>query len=146
MNTRTYSKELRILHVEDDAVESMNLVRIFRKMGVNHQLHAASNGEEALQILRQEYPQRPDLILLDWQMPLMDGGEFLAVLRADEELCDLAVYVLTSSDLPQDKALAKQYNVASYSVKPFTPDQYNEVIRQLLAKWEDTDFNPGMVH
>ncbi len=135
-----FTKKLHILHIEDDAVEVMNLQRIFRKLEVRHELHAATNGEEALRKLRETPAWHPDLILLDLHMPRMNGHEFLHALRADENLQSIAVYVLTSSDLPQDNEKASQYKVASYVVKPGTPARYNEVIEQLLSVWETTNF------
>ena len=135
-----FRKMLHILHVDDDAVEAMNLQRIFRKLDVQHQLHTASNGEEALRRLRDPFAIRPDLILLDLHMPLMDGIEFLQALRADESLRSMAVYVLTSSNLPQDCERANGYGIRTYLVKPVTPAKYNEVIGDLLQVWESTDF------
>jgi CheY-like chemotaxis protein len=134
------SMELRILHVEDDAVEAMNLQRIFRKLGVKHQLASATNGEAALLHLRENPRVLPHIILLDLHMPFMNGLEFLQALRSDANLGHIAVYVLTSSVMPQDEFHARQYNIENFLVKPFTPDKYREVIVDLLAKWEDRIF------
>lgn len=141
METGTFSKQLRIMHIEDDAVEAMNLARIFRKLGVGHDLESCSNGEEALHKLQQSTANPPDLILLDLHMPLMDGVEFLQALRSDPQLKVISVYVLTSSDLPQDHENASRYGVARYLVKPFTPEKYKETIMELLYLWEATDFS-----
>jgi CheY-like chemotaxis protein len=143
METGTFSKQLRIMHIEDDAIEAMNLVRIFRKLGVGHDLHFCSNGEEAMQTLQASTTIPPDLILLllDLHMPLMDGVEFLQALRSDPKLKVISVYVLTSSDLPQDHENASRYGVERYLVKPFTPEKYKETILELLQLWEKTDFS-----
>jgi CheY-like chemotaxis protein len=140
MDTGIFKRELNILHVEDDAVEAMNLQRIFRKLDVRHRLHSAANGEIALAKLRDTPSLYPDIILLDLHMPLMDGLEFLQVLRSDPALRSITVYVLTSSDLPFDRERALHLDVASYLVKPFTPEKYKEVIVQLLSIWESADF------
>lgn len=74
-------------------------------------------------------------------MPLMNGIEFLVALRADAKLQGIAVYVMTSSDLPEDRAAALQLQVTRYVVKPFTTEKYQEVIVDLLLHWEATEFD-----
>lgn len=141
MEKRVFNKALRILHVDDDAVEAMNLKRVFAKMEVKHQLEVAQNGEVAMSRLKSEHGQRPHVILLDLHMPLMDGIEFLKELRADEALQSIPVYVLTSSDLAQDRESARRLGISRYLVKPFTPEKYNEVILELLLHWESLDLD-----
>jgi CheY-like chemotaxis protein len=70
----------------------------------------------------------------------MSGLEFLHSIRQDPEFESMAVYVLTSSDLPQDLESARSYNVVSYVVKPFTPEKYREVIQALVASWDEQSF------
>jgi CheY-like chemotaxis protein len=140
MSFGAFTRELKILHIEDDAVETMNLRRIFRKLNVGHELLAATNGEDALSKLRESRDDMPHLVLLDLHMPLMGGLEFLEILRSDPQFVTMPVYVLTSSDLPQDKSRAAQYGVKRYVVKPFTPEKYDEVILDLLHAWEATEF------
>ncbi len=142
--TVVFKKKLRIMHIEDDVIEAMNLARIFRKLEVGHSLRSFVNGEEALKALTGAPAERPDLILLDLHMPLMNGMEFLQAIRADEELKSISVYVLTSSDLPQDHDNATRLDVARYLVKPFTPEKYKDAIVELLTLWESTDFQSGV--
>ena len=137
----TFKKGLRILQIEDDAVEKMSLQRIFRKLSVPHQLETASNGEEALLKLRSNPTFAPHLILLDLHMPMMGGIEFLSALRSDADLQGIAVYVMTSSDLPEDRDHALRLRVSRYVVKPFNSEKYQEVIIDLLRHWEATEFD-----
>ncbi len=135
-----FKKGLRILQIEDDAVEKMSLQRIFRKLSVPHHLETAANGEEALLKLRSNQAAFPHIILLDLHMPLMNGIEFLAALRADTKLQSIAVYVMTSSDLPEDRDAAVRLRVSRYVVKPFTTEKYQEAIVDLLLHWESIEF------
>ncbi len=88
---------LNILLVEDDEVDVMNVRRAFERNNVSNPLYVAGNGLEALDMLRgNEIPNERRLILLDLNMPKMNGIEFLQALRADPELASLPVVVLTT--------------------------------------------------
>src|SRR5678816_3002404 len=103
---------LNILLVEDDEVDVMNVRRAFERNNVSNPLFVAGNGLEALEVLRgNEMPKERRLVLLDLNMPKMNGIEFLQALRADPELSSAPVVVLTTSNDDQDKIDA--YNLLS---------------------------------
>jgi CheY-like chemotaxis protein len=133
-------KTLTILHVEDDAVDSMVVDRIIKKKNITNFLYHAKNGVEALDMLRgangKEKMPRPDLILLDLNMPKMNGIEFLKELRLDEEIKSISVYVLTTSGDEEDKTNAYSQNVAGYIIKPITVDAFENVFTTLNAYWD----------
>ena len=127
---------LNILLVEDDEVDVMNVRRAFERNNVSNPLYVAGNGLEALDMLRgKEVPKERRLILLDLNMPKMNGIEFLQALRADPELQSLPVVVLTTSNDDQDKIDAYNLNVAGYLLKPVTFSNFCERMATLNKYW-----------
>lgn len=127
---------LNILLVEDDAVDVMNVRRAFERNNVSNPLYVAGNGLEALEILRNgTVPKERRLILLDLNMPKMNGIEFLQALRADAELASTPVVVLTTSNDDQDKIDAYNLNVAGYLLKPVTFSNFCERMATLNKYW-----------
>ena len=127
---------LNILLVEDDEVDVMNVRRAFERNNVSNPLFVAGNGLEALEMLRgNELPKERRLILLDLNMPKMNGIEFLEALRADPELASLPVVVLTTSNDDQDKIDAYNFNVAGYLLKPVTFSNFCERMTTLNKYW-----------
>lgn len=125
-----------ILLVEDDTVDVMNVERAFKKSNISNPLYVAGNGVEALELLRQgEIPLQRLLILLDLNMPRMNGIEFLRELRADEGLAHLPVVVLTTSNDERDRIEAYNLNVAGYIVKPVTFLNFVEAMTTLNKYW-----------
>ena len=114
-------EKVNILLVEDDEVDAMAVQRAFSKHGIENPITVACDGVEALEYLRGEngkarFP-RPYLILLDLNMPRMNGIEFLQELRSDPKLRSSLVYVLTTSDDDRDKTAAYNNVVAGYILK-----------------------------
>ena len=127
---------LNILLVEDDEVDVMNVRRAFERNNVSNPLFVAGNGLEALEILRgDKLPKERRLVLLDLNMPKMNGIEFLQALRADPELSSLPVVVLTTSNDDQDKIDAYNLNVAGYLLKPVTFSNFCERMTTLNKYW-----------
>lgn len=127
---------LNILLVEDDQVDVMNVRRAFRKSNITNPLHVADDGLRALEMLRSgEIPLARLLILLDLNMPKMNGIEFLEEVRADEGLRHLPVVVLTTSDDERDRIEAYNLNVAGYIVKPVTFLNFVEAMSTLNKYW-----------
>jgi len=127
---------LNILLVEDDEVDVMNVRRAFERNNVSNPLFVAGNGLEALDMLRGDtMPKERRLILLDLNMPKMNGIEFLQALRADPELASLPVVVLTTSNDDQDKIDAYNLNVAGYLLKPVTFSNFCEKMTTLNKYW-----------
>jgi CheY-like chemotaxis protein len=129
-------KILNILLVEDDEVDVMNVRRAFVKGNITNPLFVAGNGLEALERLRgEEIPKSRRLVLLDLNMPKMNGIEFLRQLRADPQLTLTPVVVLTTSDAERDKVEAYNLHVAGYLLKPVTFASFCETMASLNKYW-----------
>jgi len=131
---------LNILLVEDDELDVMSVRRAFKKNSILNPLHVASNGVEALEMLRgcggmPHCLAERRIILLDLSLPKMNGIEFLRELRGDPELSLIPVVVLTASDEECDKADAYRYNVAGYILKPPTLSSFIEMMATLSKYW-----------
>jgi len=112
---------VNFLIVDDDQVSVMAIKRVLRRLRILNPIHEASDGEEALALLRAQVLEwgklPPFLVTLDLNMPRMDGLEFLEAVRHDPVLHRIVVFVLSSSDMPADVASAYDNNVAGYIVK-----------------------------
>ena len=134
-------KIINILLVEDDEVDVMNVKRAFKKYRITNPLYTAGNGIEALRMLQPpdgeppEVPQTRRLILLDLNMPKMNGLEFLHEIRNNEVLKRTPVIVLTTSDEDKDRIEAYNLNVAGYILKPVTFINFAEVMVALNKYW-----------
>ena len=129
-------KSLNILLVEDDQVDVMNVKRAFERNNIANPLFVAGDGIEGLELLRSgKIPRERRLILLDLNMPRMNGIEFLRALRADQELHSTPVVVLTTSDDERDKINAYDLNVAGYLLKPVTFVNFVEAMAALNKYW-----------
>ncbi len=109
---------INILLVEDDQLDVIDIRRSLDKMKIFYQLHVARNGEEALALLDDESGLRPDVALIDINMPKMNGFEFLSTIRANEKWKDLKSFIITTSDEKVDRETAKQLGVSGYIIKP----------------------------
>jgi CheY-like chemotaxis protein len=129
-------KVLNILLVEDDQVDVMNVKRAFDKNRITNPLFVAGNGVEALEMLRGGgVPSSRRMILLDLNMPRMNGIEFLKELRQDANLHNIPVVVLTTSNDERDKIEAYNFNVAGYLLKPVTFVNFVELMAALNKYW-----------
>lgn len=134
-------KQLNILLVEDDEIDVMTVRRAFRKNNITNPLKVAGDGIEALEMLRNgEIPVANRIILLDINMPRMDGIEFLRELRADPELRSTTVVVLTTSNEDRDRIQAYELNVAGYILKPVTFVSFVESMTMLNKYWTLMEF------
>lgn len=114
------NEKTTLLIVEDDEVDVELVTRGLRKRQMDFHVHTATDGDRALSILRESLPpeqQNRLIVLLDLNMPRMNGHEFLAELRQDESLRQTIVFVLTTSSLETDRSKAYERNVAGYFVK-----------------------------
>ncbi len=129
-------KVLNILLVEDDEVDVMNIRRAFQKNHIANPFFVAGDGIEAMEQLRSgAIPRERRIILLDLNMPRMNGIEFLRELRQDPELRSTTVVVLTTSNNDRDKVDAYDLNVAGYLLKPVTFSNFCEVMSALNRYW-----------
>ena len=127
---------LNILLVDDDEVDVMTVQRAFAKANIANKVFVAGDGIEALQLLRTDgVPTARRLVLLDLNMPRMNGIEFLRELRADPGLRSTTVVVLTTSNDERDKVDAYDLNVAGYLLKPVTFTNFCEVMAALNKYW-----------
>ena len=127
---------LNILLVEDDEVDVLNVRRAFQKNNIANPLFVASNRIEALEQLRGNMiPRERRIVLLDLNMPKMNGIEFLRELRQDPELKLTPVVVLTTSNDERDRIEAYNLNVAGYLLKPVTFSNFCEVMTALNKYW-----------
>ena len=137
-------KLLHILLVDDDEVDVMNVQRAFKRNNIVNPLYIATNGLEALDMLRgngvEPIPGPRRLILLDLNMPRMNGLEFLRAVREDPELRALTVVVLTTSDDERDRIEAYNLNVAGYILKPVTFTAFVEAMATLNKYWTINEF------
>lgn len=128
--------EVRILLIEDDDIDAMAVERGIRKLKLANPICRAMNGLEALEILRdKDAITRPYIILLDLNMPIMGGLEFLKKIREDRDLKDSIIFVLTTSAADEDRAAAYEENIAGYIVKSDVKDGFHQVINMLDCYW-----------
>ncbi|WP_257452760.1 response regulator [Archangium lipolyticum] len=129
-------KTLHILLVEDDAVDVMNVQRAFKQNAIHNPLYVANNGLQALEMLRSgAVPATNRLVLLDINMPRMNGLEFLRALRTDPELRPTPVVMLTTSNDDRDRGESYALNVAGYFVKPVAFPAFVELMAALNTYW-----------
>lgn len=132
---------LNILLVEDDEIDVMNVKRAFKDNDWVHPLHVAENGADALDKLRSGQVSRERLlVLLDVNMPRMNGIEFLRELRADPQLKSIAVVVLSTSDDERDKVEAHKLHVAGYILKPVTFSSFLDCMKTIRQYWSMVEF------
>ena len=125
-----------ILLVEDDEIDVTNVRRAFKKGRILNPLYVANDGVQALEMLRNgDVPPSRRLILLDLNMPRMNGIEFLQELRADDELSHIPVVVLTTSDDERDRVQAYDLHVAGYLLKPVTFTNFVVLMSTLNNYW-----------
>lgn len=126
--------KLKILLIEDDAIEVMKLKRAIKKLELDHELIEAKNGEEALVILRDD-KVIPDVIFLDLNMPKINGLEFLRILKKDDILRYIPTVMLTTSNNRKDVLACYETGVAGYIIKPLKYDDYVKKINVALQYW-----------
>lgn len=124
-----------ILLVEDDSVDAMTVKRALKELKVTNPLVLQSNGEEALKYLRTDDNNKPCVILLDLNMPKMNGIEFLKIAKADAVFRQIPVIVLTTSKDDRDKVESFQFSVAGYIVKPTDYKKFVEAIKTVDLYW-----------
>jgi CheY-like chemotaxis protein len=124
-----------VLLVEDDTIDAMTVQRAFRDLNVTNPLAHALNGEEALAYLEDDQNVRPCVILLDLNMPKMNGIEFLKIVKADTVLKRIPVVVLTTSNEERDILESFRSSVAGYIVKPVDYRKFVEAIQTIDLYW-----------
>lgn len=134
LKTDELLKYLKILLIEDDAIEVMKFKRVLSNLGLNYTIIEANNGEEALNLLNIK-DQIPNLILLDLNMPRIDGIEFLSNLKKNDKLKHIPAVVLTTSNNFKDLKKCYEIGIAGYILKPLKYEEYRTKIENLLTYW-----------
>ena len=125
-----------ILLIEDDQIDTMTVIRALKELHVTNRVEHVENGEAALSYLNDPATDRPCLILLDLNMPVMGGIEFLRVVKGNElPLKRIPVVVLTTSEEQQDKVESFNLGVAGYIKKPVDYQRFVETMRTINAYW-----------
>lgn len=133
--TRHNHKEVTLLVVDDDDIDAIALERALRKLRLLNTVHRARDGQEALDLLRSGAIPSPYIILLDLNMPRMNGLEFLQALRTDPMLTHAVVFVLTTSKSDEDLVAAYRKHVAGYVLKQHMDRDFLEVIGLIEHYW-----------
>ena len=124
-----------ILLVEDDKVDAMTVKRALRDLNVTNHLDIVGNGEEALEYLKNGENRKPCIILLDLNMPKMNGIEFLKIIKNADSLKMIPVIVLTTSKNEQDRIESFRLSVAGYMIKPVDYLQFVETVKMIEMYW-----------
>lgn len=124
-----------ILLVEDDRVDVMTILRVLKEINVVNPVVNMEHGEAALEHLRDPASVRPCIILLDLNMPIMNGIEFLQLVKQDPALRGIPVIVLTTSEEQQDKLRSFDLGVAGYMAKPVDYRRFVEIMRSIDLYW-----------
>ena len=142
-------QHIHILLIEDDEIDAEAIQRAFRKQRIANPFTVVPDGIEALNALRgeagHERVPRPYTVLLDINMPRMNGIEFLQALRQDDELNNSVVFVLTTSDRDEDKVAAYDEHVAGYLLKSRAGSDFLNLIEMLDAYWRIVELPPEKV-
>ena len=140
-------KPAQLLHVEDDDLDIIGLQRAFKAAKIANSITVAHDGFEALEMLRGTNGRtrllRPFIVLLDLNLPRMDGLEFLKDLRTDEELKKSIVFIMTTSDADEDKVKAYNLGVAGYILKSNPANAFLEATALLDTYWRVVEFPAG---
>jgi CheY-like chemotaxis protein len=128
-------KSKSILLVEDDRVDAMTVERALKEIKITNHLDIVGNGEEALTFLKDPENKKPGIILLDLNMPKMNGIEFLKIAKNDNAIKDIPVIVLTTSKEEQDRMDSFNLGIAGYMVKPVDYVKFVEVVKVINKYW-----------
>ena len=124
-----------ILLVEDDNIDAMTVQRAMKELNVANKLVRTGNGEEALHYLRSSSKEKPCLVLLDLNMPKMNGLELLKIVKADDDLAAIPVIVLTTSGEQCDIMESFKFSVAGYMIKSVDYAEFKETMRVINEYW-----------
>lgn len=130
---------LSILFIEDDQIETLKFQQIVKEINGKHQVAIAENGEVALDVLAQT-AKLPSLILLDLNMPKMNGVEFLKILKSNASYKFVPVVILSTSNYPNDVLKCYDLGVAGYIMKPLKYNDYKMCVQNMINYWSHNEF------
>lgn len=125
-----------ILVVDDDQIDAMTVKRALKDNEILNDVVIAENGELAIDYLQNEKMRRPCIILLDLNMPKMNGLEFLRIIKMDENIQSIPVIVLTTSRSEQDKMESFKLGIAGYMIKAVNYHEFVDIIRTIKDYWD----------
>jgi len=128
-----------ILLIEDDRVDAMTVQRALKELNAQNRLVHTTNGEQALEHLRNEGNELPVVILMDLNTPKMSGMEFLRIIKADQALNHIPIVVLSTSNNEHDVSETSRFGVVKYLVKPVDYGEFVEVLRGVEQLWTSTE-------
>ena len=132
-------KQKPILLVEDDSVDAMTVKRAMRDLQVGHSVIHSVNGEEAMKYLTSPDTEKPFVILLDLNMPKMNGIEFLKVMKTYPEIKTIPVIVLTTSKEQRDILDSFELGASGYMVKPVDYSKFVEILSRIMIYWSSSE-------
>ena len=128
-------REIQVLLVEDDPGDVLMTREAFEDYKLRNTLHVVNDGEQAMAFLRQEGEYaglpRPDLVLLDLNLPRMDGRQVLDAIKSDPDLSSIPVVVLTTSEAEDDVLRSYSLHANAYVTKPVDFERFINVVRQI---------------
>jgi chemotaxis family two-component system response regulator Rcp1 len=139
MGSDTMTAEFVILLVEDNPADVRLTEEALANGKIKHKMHVVRNGIEAMDFIQHQCPYkeapRPDMILLDLNLPCKDGREVLEEIKTDPDLKSIPVIILTSSEAEEDIIKTYDLHANGYIVKPVDMDQFFKVIREIKEFW-----------
>ena len=130
-----------ILLIEDDLVDAMTIKKVLKKLEVSCPLNLCKNGEEGIEFLESHTEDLPGLILLDLNMPKMNGLEFLKKIKSHPKFKLIPVVILTTSDDYNDKLESYKLSIAGYMLKSFDYAKFIDAMRSLKDYWEVSELS-----
>lgn len=130
---------ISFLLIEDDVIETMKFQRVLSAISDLHTVKQVNNGEEALEALT-DHANLPNVILLDLNMPKMNGIEFLKILKADPVLQFIPTVILSTSNNSKDIHKCYHIGIAGYVMKPLKYEEYKTKINALINYWSENEF------
>lgn len=126
-----------ILLLEDDEIDVLNIKRVFKKLEFSNDLFVCENGEKGLEWLQKNSKNLPGLIILDLNMPKMNGIEFLQTIKKDERFVKVPVMVLTTSSAQQDLQQCYEMSVSGYMLKPLDFKEFVDMFKAVKNYWNN---------
>jgi chemotaxis family two-component system response regulator Rcp1 len=139
LNRELVGRPMEIMLVEDNFTDAALTIRALERGQVRHRLTLVRDGAEALEFLKRQgrfaRAPRPDLILLDLNLPKVDGRELLATIKSDDELSSIPVVIMTGSDDYEDELRGQRLNVEGFVTKPVDMPKFLALVKELKDYW-----------
>jgi len=128
-----------LMLIDDDQLEHMKLKNTFKKLGFECKIVSAFDGEEGIEYLEKNKHNLPGIILLDLNMPKMNGIEFLEIIKSDSLLKLIPIIILTTSSKEDDRMACYEHQVAGYMIKPDNFTDYQNLIASITNYWSRSE-------